>query len=68
MATKLTVMGAQCTTNAAAVAAAMAGGVTTADVTALGEILKNLGISQDLYIPLAALASAALSTTYPPPG
>lgn len=46
MAVKFSVLGAQCTANAAAVATALGGGVATADVTALGAILTALSTNR----------------------
>lgn len=42
MAQKYSTFGAQCTANAAAVAAALGGGIATGDVQALGAILTAL--------------------------
>lgn len=49
---KISTIAAQCTANAAAVATALAGGVVTSDVTALGAILATLALSPDISIPL----------------
>lgn len=43
MAKRFSVLGASVTTNAAAVATAMAGGTTTAEAQALGQLLTVLG-------------------------
>jgi hypothetical protein len=49
---KLSLLAAQCTANAAAVATALASTVVTSDVTALGAVLATLALSPDLAIPL----------------
>jgi len=65
---RLSVIATQCTANAAAVAAALAGGIVTSDVTALGDLLKTLALSPDVFIPLANMCPPALATTYVQPG
>lgn len=54
---KLSTIGAQCITNAAAVATALGGGVVTADVTALGAVLNALAVSPDISLPLLSIAT-----------
>lgn len=44
MAQTFTQLGTKLVANAAAVAAAMAGGTTTAEMTALGNFMKNAGL------------------------
>lgn len=61
---RISVLGTQCTANAAAIAAAVAGGCVTSDITALGAILSLLGLSQDVSIPLLGQATTpALAST-----
>lgn len=57
MAKRFSVLGASVTTNAAAVATAMAGGTTTAEAQALGQLLTVLGGSHGNQYFIAALGS-----------
>jgi hypothetical protein len=68
MATKLSVISSQFATNAAAVAAAAGGGIATADITVLADLLNSLALSPDVYIPLAGLGKPSLVNQYPAPG
>lgn len=62
--TSVSVIGARCVANAAAVATALAGGTSTADATALGNILITLATCPDLMIPLLGEATTpALAST-----
>jgi hypothetical protein len=61
---RLSVIAAQCTANAAAVATALGGGIVTSDVTALGDLLKTLALSPDIFIPLAGMCPPSLASTY----
>jgi hypothetical protein len=45
--------------NAAAVATAMAGGTTTAEVQAISEFLKTMSIRNDIAIPAMSLGLAS---------
>lgn len=54
---KVSVIAAQCTANAAAVATALGGGVVTSDVTALGAVLALLSLSPDIMMPLIGQAT-----------
>jgi len=58
MASKLSLMSTQIAANAAAVATAIAGGVSTADATALADLLKTLSLRPDLAVPAIALGSS----------
>lgn len=61
---KFSVLGAQCTANAAAVAAALAGGVVTADITALGAILTAIATyNPPLMIQLINMTNGPGGTT-----
>lgn len=54
---KVSTLGAQMITNAAAIAGQVGGGVVTADIQALGAILNLLAVSQDIMIPLLSQAT-----------
>ncbi len=45
--------------NAAAVATAMAGGTTTAEVQAISELLKTLSLRNDIAIPALSVGASA---------
>lgn len=68
MAQTMTAMGTKVTANAAAVAAAMAGGTTTAEAQALGALLAVLGLRPDLAQPPQELVSDALKIQFTSPG
>jgi hypothetical protein len=65
---KISTLGAQMITNAAAIAGQVGGGVVTADIQALGAVLNLLALSQDVSIPLLGQAStpATASTMLTP--
>lgn len=52
----LTQLGSRMTTNAAAVATALAGGTTTAEATALAKLITVLGARPDFSVPPMELA------------
>jgi hypothetical protein len=52
MAATVTLVSQRMIANAAAIATAAAGGLTTADIQSLGAILATLALSQDISIPL----------------
>lgn len=60
---KISVLGAQCTANAAAVATALAGTVVTSDVTALGAILTALSNNPALMVQLINLTGGPGGTS-----
>lgn len=53
----VSLVAARMTANAAAIAAAAAGGLTTADIQSLGQILALLSVSQEIMIPLISQAT-----------
>ena len=55
----MTQLGSRCTTNAAAVATALAGGTTTAEAQALGALLTILALRNDLCQPALVLLPPA---------
>jgi hypothetical protein len=57
MAQKFSTFGAQCTTNAAATATALGGGITTADVQALGAMMTALALKPDIMVRCVALTN-----------
>lgn len=59
---KLSLLGTQCTANAAAVATALAGGIVTSDVTALGAMLAAIASTNP------ALMMQMINTTGGPGG
>lgn len=61
---KLSTLATQFAANAAAVATATAGGVVTADITALADMLKTLSLRPDLALPAMKQAPPALASTY----
>lgn len=56
---RISTVGAQATTNAAAVATALAGGITTAEVQALGDLLSTLAKRPDLLEPVLLISATA---------
>lgn len=60
---KISVLGAQCTTNAAAVATALGGGVVTSDVQALGTILTNCALRPDIMYRMIQMTNGPGGTT-----
>jgi len=65
---KLSALSAQCSTNAAAAATALAGGIVTSDVVALADVLKTMSLRNDFAIQVMKLVPAALGPTYIAPG
>lgn len=53
----MSLVAARMTANAAAIATAAAGGLSTADIQSLGQILALLSVSQDVMIPLIGQAT-----------
>jgi hypothetical protein len=51
MSAKISLVATQMTAQAAAIATAAGGGLTTADITALGDFLKTLSLDNSLAIP-----------------
>ncbi len=61
----LSALGALVTTNAAAVATAIAGGATTANAQGIGDLLTILGARNDLSQPALLLSVAAKTNLTP---
>lgn len=61
----LTVMGAAITANAAAVAAAIGGVATTANVQGIGDLITTLGLRPELSIPALQLTVAGKTNLIP---
>lgn len=68
MAITLTTAASRITTNAAAVATAMAGGTTTAEAQAIGDMILTLSLRNDLSVPLLQLAATGRAQLIPSRG
>lgn len=61
----LAVLGSRITTNAAAVATAIAGGTSTAEAQALGALISTLALRPDLSLPPLLLNATAAANLNP---